>query len=31
MGPVDEGAPRIGLNVRAARRSRGMSLETLAG
>lgn len=31
MAPVDEGAPRIGLNVRAARRSRGMSLETLAG
>jgi transcriptional regulator with XRE-family HTH domain len=27
----DEGEPRIGLNVRAARRSRGMSLETLAG
>ncbi|MDQ2875771.1 MAG: helix-turn-helix domain-containing protein [Actinomycetota bacterium] len=31
MTPVDEGEPRIGLNVRAARRSRGMSLETLAG
>jgi transcriptional regulator with XRE-family HTH domain len=27
----DEGEPRIGVNVRAARRSRGMSLETLAG
>src|SRR6266851_8572100 len=27
----DEGEPRIGMNVRAARRSRGMSLETLAG
>ena len=26
-----EGEPRIGMNVRAARRSRGMSLETLAG
>src|SRR2546430_8235879 len=31
MAPSDEGEPRIGLNVRAARRSRGMSLETLAG
>jgi transcriptional regulator with XRE-family HTH domain len=31
MAPVDEGEPRIGLNVRAARRSRGMSLEALAG
>src|SRR5882757_8227925 len=27
----DDGEPRIGMNVRAARRSRGMSLETLAG
>src|SRR3989475_9729731 len=31
MAPPDEGEPRIGMNVRAARRSRGMSLETLAG
>jgi transcriptional regulator with XRE-family HTH domain len=31
MAPVDDVAPRIGANVRAARRSRGMSLETLAG
>jgi transcriptional regulator with XRE-family HTH domain len=31
MAPDDQGEPRIGLNVRAARRSRGMSLETLAG
>src|SRR5450759_1131702 len=31
MAPPDEGEPRIGLNVRAARRSRGMSLEALAG
>ena len=31
MAPSDEGEPRIGLNVRAARRSRGMSLEALAG
>lgn len=31
MSPSDEGEPRIGLNVRAARRSRGMSLEALAG
>jgi transcriptional regulator with XRE-family HTH domain len=31
MAPVDEGEPRIGMNVRAARRSRGMSLEALAG
>jgi transcriptional regulator with XRE-family HTH domain len=31
MAPPDEGARRIGENVRAARRSRGMSLETLAG
>jgi transcriptional regulator with XRE-family HTH domain len=31
MASSDEGEPRIGLNVRAARRSRGMSLETLAG
>src|SRR5580700_12308066 len=27
----DEGEPRIGMNVRAARHSRGMSLEALAG
>jgi transcriptional regulator with XRE-family HTH domain len=31
MASADEGEPRIGLNVRAARRSRGMSLEVLAG
>jgi len=31
MVPSDESEPRIGVNVRAARRSRGMSLETLAG
>lgn len=31
MAPYDEGELRIGTNVRAARRSRGMSLETLAG
>jgi transcriptional regulator with XRE-family HTH domain len=31
MASPDEGVPRIGMNVRAARRSRGMSLETLAG
>ena len=31
MAPSYEGEPRIGLNVRAARRSRGMSLEALAG
>jgi transcriptional regulator with XRE-family HTH domain len=31
MALPDEGEPRIGLNVRAARRSRGMSLEALAG
>ncbi len=31
MTPSDGGEPRIGANVRAARRSRGMSLETLAG
>jgi len=31
MAPSDEGELRIGLNVRAARRSRGMSLEALAG
>lgn len=31
MASADEGEPRIGLNVRAARRSRGMSLEALAG
>jgi transcriptional regulator with XRE-family HTH domain len=31
MAPPGEGEPRIGANVRAARRSRGMSLETLAG
>ena len=31
MAPPDEGGQRIGANVRAARRSRGMSLETLAG
>jgi transcriptional regulator with XRE-family HTH domain len=31
MAPSDEGEPRIGLNVRAARRSGGMSLEALAG
>jgi transcriptional regulator with XRE-family HTH domain len=31
MTPPDGGESRIGLNVRAARRSRGMSLEALAG
>src|SRR5215472_5119394 len=31
MAPSGEGEQRIGRNVRAARRSRGMSLETLAG
>src|SRR5215472_10644269 len=31
MAPPSEGGQRIGSNVRAARRSRGMSLETLAG
>lgn len=31
MPPITEGEPRIGSNVRAARRLRGMSLETLAG
>jgi len=31
MAPSDGGERRIGLNVRAARRSRGMSLEALAG
>lgn len=31
MASSAEGEPRIGANVRAARRSRGMSLETLAG
>jgi transcriptional regulator with XRE-family HTH domain len=31
MASPDEGKPRIGMNVRAARRSRGMSLEALAG
>ena len=31
MAPRSEGESRIGENVRAARRSRGMSLETLAG
>lgn len=31
MAPPDEGEPRIGLSVRAARRSRGMSLEAFAG
>jgi transcriptional regulator with XRE-family HTH domain len=31
MTAPDESEPRIGMNVRAARRSRGMSLETLAG
>lgn len=31
MPPITESEPRIGSNVRAARRSRGMSLETLAG
>lgn len=31
MAPFDEREPRIGMNVRAARRSRGMSLEALAG
>lgn len=31
MAPATDTEPRIGLNVRAARRSRGMSLETLAG
>ncbi|SRR6266704_2236634 len=31
MALPDEGEPRIGLNVRAARRARGMSLEALAG
>jgi transcriptional regulator with XRE-family HTH domain len=31
MAPSSQGEPRIGSNVRAARRSRGMSLETLAG
>ena len=31
MRASDDGEPRIGLNVRAARRSRGMSLDTLAG
>jgi transcriptional regulator with XRE-family HTH domain len=31
MAPPEEGEPRIGENVRAARRARGMSLEALAG
>jgi hypothetical protein len=31
MAPSTEGEPRIGENVRAARRSRGISLEALAG
>lgn len=31
MGSPDEGVQRIGMNVRAARRSGGMSLETLSG
>lgn len=31
MAPSSDGEPRVGWNVRAARRSRGMSLETLAG
>lgn len=31
MPSPDEVKPRVGMNVRAARRSRGMSLETLAG
>ncbi|MGH3119722.1 MAG: helix-turn-helix domain-containing protein [Streptosporangiaceae bacterium] len=31
MAPSDEGESRIGLNMRAVRRSRGMSLEALAG
>src|SRR5215468_8245682 len=31
MAPPSEGGQQIGANVRAARRSRGMSLETLAG
>lgn len=31
MAPPDDGELRIGANVRAARRSRGMSLDTLAG
>ena len=31
MAPPGDGGLRIGANVRAARRSRGMSLEALAG
>ena len=31
MAPANGDEPRIGTNVRAARRARGMSLETLAG